>query len=150
MDAADSDFYEERLEAAQGGLSALGDSAVRRAVLAGSTSQPSSPAHSSPASPRDAAAAGAQVGVAVSICSGDGEERGEVSFDGGLSLPAVLYDRLFSYQQVGVQWMWELHMQRSGGVVPFCCAAIALLLLEMVDNRVCPCICWELNRESAA
>ncbi|GJD06797.1 protein chromatin remodeling 8 [Galdieria sulphuraria] len=41
----------------------------------------------------------------------------DVCFDGGLRLPADIYDRLFPYQQVGVQWLWELHCQGVGGIV---------------------------------
>jgi hypothetical protein len=41
-----------------------------------------------------------------------------VRIDGGFSMPAALYDRLFPYQQVGVKWMWELHLQRAGGALP--------------------------------
>lgn len=138
MLTADSDFYEERLEAAKGGVSALGDSAVRHAVLASSPSQPSSLANSPPLSPRaarpaaavpGAAPAGGAGGVESDVEGGEGEKE-TVSFDGGLTLPAALYDRLFTYQQVGVQWMWELHMQRTGGallsavlsaaILPFC------------------------------
>ena len=108
----------------QGGVGALGDSAVRQAVLASSTSQPSSLANSPPSSPRPyhAAAEGtASEGAAAGTARGADVEKQEVSFDGGLTLPATLYDRLFTYQQVGVQWMWELHMQRTGGTAPFCC-----------------------------
>jgi hypothetical protein len=128
--SADSDFYEERLEAVRDGHSAPGgDSAVRQAVLASSTSQPSSLANSPPLSPRAPQPASGASGPACSQGGNIPKEKEMVSFDGGLSIPAALYDRLFSYQQVGVQWMWELHMQRTGGVVlqstpiefaPFC------------------------------
>ena len=54
--------------------------------------------------------------------------------EGGLRVPQVIYcliviaiyfffsiqviwSRLFSYQKVGVQWMWELHQQRCGGIL---------------------------------
>ncbi|KAK4525636.1 hypothetical protein GAYE_SCF15G3545 [Galdieria yellowstonensis] len=43
--------------------------------------------------------------------------REDVCFEGGLRLPADIYDRLFPYQQVGVQWLWELHCQGVGGIV---------------------------------
>lgn len=45
-------------------------------------------------------------------------QKGEalIHFDGGFQLPASTYDRLFPYQQVGVKWLWELHLQRAGGV----------------------------------
>ena len=29
----------------------------------------------------------------------------------------MIWSRLFSYQKVGVQWMWELHQQRCGGIL---------------------------------
>ena len=38
-----------------------------------------------------------------------------IRMDGGFSMLAATYDRLFPYQQVGVKWMWELHLQRAGG-----------------------------------
>jgi hypothetical protein len=115
--AADTDFYERRLEEAQGGGSALGDTNVRRAVL--STSRTTSRANSPPLSPHDTPSAAGDKVKSAAVHEGDG--KGTVSFDGGLSLPAALYDRLFPYQQVGVQWMWELHMQRTGGARPLLC-----------------------------
>eukprot|EP00871_Galdieria_phlegrea_P003754 jgi/Galph1/437/GphlegSOOS_G5235.1 len=41
----------------------------------------------------------------------------DICFEGGLRLPAEIYDRLFPYQQVGVQWLWELHCQGVGGII---------------------------------
>ncbi|GJQ12130.1 hypothetical protein GpartN1_g3921.t1 [Galdieria partita] len=41
----------------------------------------------------------------------------DVCFEGGLRLPADIYDRLFPYQQVGLRWLWELHCQGVGGIV---------------------------------
>jgi hypothetical protein len=43
-----------------------------------------------------------------------------VRFDGGFSIPARIYGQLFPYQQVGVKWLWELHTQRAGGMLPQC------------------------------
>ena len=45
------------------------------------------------------------------------EADADVYMDGGFSMAAAVYDRLFPYQQVGVKWMWELHLQRAGGVL---------------------------------
>lgn len=81
-----------------------GDAAVRSAVLPvdGPASQPASPGGGSPA---------------------DGEAAVDVvAFDGGFQLPSALFQRLFPYQQVGVQWLWELHLQRAGGAPPLLCA----------------------------
>jgi DNA excision repair protein ERCC-6 len=32
-------------------------------------------------------------------------------------VPAAIYRRLFDYQRTGVKWLWELHCQRSGGII---------------------------------
>ncbi|XP_047315447.1 protein CHROMATIN REMODELING 8 isoform X2 [Impatiens glandulifera] len=40
-----------------------------------------------------------------------------VTLEGGLNIPNTIYDKLFDYQKVGVQWLWELHCQRAGGVI---------------------------------
>ncbi len=32
-------------------------------------------------------------------------------------MPGRLWRRLYAYQQMGVQWLWELHQARSGGVL---------------------------------
>ena len=37
--------------------------------------------------------------------------------EGGLRVPAVIWSRLYNYQKVGVQWMFELHQQRCGGIL---------------------------------
>ncbi|KAL3917622.1 MAG: hypothetical protein SGILL_004626 [Bacillariaceae sp.] len=42
---------------------------------------------------------------------------GEEVYDGGLVVPAWVNDRLFPYQRTGLQWMWELHRQQSGGIL---------------------------------
>ncbi|KAA0038015.1 protein CHROMATIN REMODELING 8 isoform X1 [Cucumis melo var. makuwa] len=53
--------------------------------------------------------------------SGDLEEDvNELSFvtlEGGLKIPQSIFDQLFDYQKVGVQWLWELHCQRAGGII---------------------------------
>jgi SNF2 family DNA or RNA helicase len=74
-----------------------GSLAVRKAVL---TDDPSSDAE--PTTSREVAA----------------HRPDMVRFDGGFALQASTYDRLFPYQQVGVKWLWELHVQRAGGELP--------------------------------
>lgn len=38
-------------------------------------------------------------------------------FSGGLRIPGDIFPSLFDYQKVGVQWLWELHVQNAGGIV---------------------------------
>ncbi|CAO2185215.1 unnamed protein product [Urochloa humidicola] len=40
-----------------------------------------------------------------------------VILEGGLRIPGTIYEQLFDYQKVGVQWLWELHCQRAGGII---------------------------------
>lgn len=47
----------------------------------------------------------------------DGEETPFVELEGGLKIPETIFSRLFDYQKVGVQWLWELHCQRAGGII---------------------------------
>jgi DNA excision repair protein ERCC-6 len=42
---------------------------------------------------------------------------GEQVFEDGLVVPAWINDRLFPYQRTGLQWMWELHRQKCGGIL---------------------------------
>jgi DNA excision repair protein ERCC-6 len=35
----------------------------------------------------------------------------------GLKIPKILWSRLYNYQRVGVQWMFELHQQKCGGIL---------------------------------
>ena len=35
----------------------------------------------------------------------------------GLKVPSYLWSKLYNYQKVGVQWMYELHQQKVGGVL---------------------------------
>ncbi|KAI3993404.1 hypothetical protein MKX01_010147 [Papaver californicum] len=44
-------------------------------------------------------------------------EDSYVTLEGGLRIPEVIFDKLFDYQKVGVQWLWELHCQRAGGII---------------------------------
>lgn len=38
-------------------------------------------------------------------------------FKGGLRIPGDIFPSLFDYQKVGVQWLWELHVQNAGGII---------------------------------
>ncbi|XP_050205828.1 protein CHROMATIN REMODELING 8 [Mercurialis annua] len=40
-----------------------------------------------------------------------------VTLEGGLKIPETIFHKLFEYQKVGVQWLWELHCQRAGGII---------------------------------
>lgn len=40
-----------------------------------------------------------------------------VVLEGGLKIPGAIFSKLFDYQKVGVQWLWELHCQRAGGII---------------------------------
>ena len=37
--------------------------------------------------------------------------------EGGLRVPAKMWQSLYHYQKVGVQWLWELHQQDVGGIL---------------------------------
>jgi DNA excision repair protein ERCC-6 len=41
----------------------------------------------------------------------------DISLEGGLHIPSLIYDKLFDYQKTGVKWLWELHCQKSGGII---------------------------------
>ncbi|XP_072951427.1 DNA excision repair protein CSB [Typha angustifolia] len=45
------------------------------------------------------------------------DEPSAVTLEGGLKIPEIIYTKLFDYQKVGVQWLWELHCQRAGGII---------------------------------
>ncbi|KAG1370187.1 DNA excision repair protein CSB [Cocos nucifera] len=47
----------------------------------------------------------------------DDGEQSPVILEGGLKIPASIYMNLFDYQKVGIQWLWELHCQRAGGII---------------------------------
>ncbi|XP_044503023.1 protein CHROMATIN REMODELING 8-like isoform X2 [Mangifera indica] len=47
----------------------------------------------------------------------DDSESGFVTLEGGLKIPESIFSNLFDYQKVGVQWLWELHCQRAGGII---------------------------------
>ncbi|KAL0418631.1 UNVERIFIED_CONTAM: protein CHROMATIN REMODELING 8 [Sesamum radiatum] len=40
-----------------------------------------------------------------------------LTLEGGLKIPETIFSELFDYQKVGVQWLWELHCQRAGGII---------------------------------
>jgi hypothetical protein len=109
---ADSDWFAERLalveeEATARSSGPRGDVYVRKAVLDESSKEPSrevSPERSGEVQTVITGPVGLEKDVAE-----------DVTFDGGYRVPAKLFDRLFPYQQVGVQWLWELHLQRAGG-----------------------------------
>lgn len=44
-------------------------------------------------------------------------EEDIVTLEGGLKIPAKIFDNLFDYQKTGVKWLWELHSQRAGGII---------------------------------
>lgn len=41
----------------------------------------------------------------------------DIVFDGGMRVPAFLYEKLFDYQRTGLKWLWELYAQRAGGII---------------------------------
>ncbi|XP_020581319.1 DNA excision repair protein CSB isoform X2 [Phalaenopsis equestris] len=45
------------------------------------------------------------------------EDQSYIILEGGLKIPNFVYRQLFDYQKVGVQWLWELHCQRAGGII---------------------------------
>ncbi|KAM1987803.1 hypothetical protein ACFX15_035015 [Malus domestica] len=47
----------------------------------------------------------------------DDDEYPHVTLEGGLKIPEYIFKQLFDYQKVGVQWLWELHCQRAGGII---------------------------------
>ena len=47
----------------------------------------------------------------------DDDGANYVILEGGLKIPERIFDQLFDYQKVGVQWLWELHCQRAGGII---------------------------------
>ncbi|PRQ25810.1 putative DNA helicase chromatin remodeling SNF2 family [Rosa chinensis] len=47
----------------------------------------------------------------------DDDEYPHVTLEGGLKIPEYIFEQLFDYQKVGVQWLWELHCQKAGGII---------------------------------
>ena len=40
-----------------------------------------------------------------------------VDIGDGLRVPAFILEKLFPYQRRGMSWMWDLHRQRTGGIL---------------------------------
>ncbi|XP_021888520.1 protein CHROMATIN REMODELING 8 isoform X2 [Carica papaya] len=59
--------------------------------------------------------------LVTSSCEEDQQENVDsadfVMLEGGLKIPDSIIGKLFDYQKVGVQWLWELHCQRAGGII---------------------------------
>lgn len=47
----------------------------------------------------------------------DNNDMSSVQLEGGLNIPGSIFSKLFDYQRIGVQWLWELHCQRAGGII---------------------------------
>eukprot|EP00276_Gloeochaete_wittrockiana_P011319 CAMPEP_0184645804 /NCGR_PEP_ID=MMETSP0308-20130426/2400_1 /TAXON_ID=38269 /ORGANISM="Gloeochaete witrockiana, Strain SAG 46.84" /LENGTH=1061 /DNA_ID=CAMNT_0027075225 /DNA_START=95 /DNA_END=3280 /DNA_ORIENTATION=+ len=45
------------------------------------------------------------------------DAHGDFVLDGGYSLPARVYRKLFPHQREGIAWMWKLHAKRMGGIL---------------------------------
>ena len=45
------------------------------------------------------------------------DDEDDEEFEGGFKVPKKIWERLYSYQKVGVRWMWELHLQKCGGIL---------------------------------
>lgn len=45
------------------------------------------------------------------------DELAYVTLEGGLKVPDSIFQKLFDYQKVGLQWLWELHCQKAGGII---------------------------------
>ncbi|EEB13301.1 DNA repair and recombination protein RAD26, putative [Pediculus humanus corporis] len=39
------------------------------------------------------------------------------TIDNGFKMPSIIWNKLFKYQRVGVQWLWELNIQQCGGIL---------------------------------
>ncbi|KAF5192713.1 Chromatin remodeling [Thalictrum thalictroides] len=53
----------------------------------------------------------------LDINDADDSEPSYVTLEGGLKIPQVIFSKLFEYQKIGVQWLWELHCQKAGGII---------------------------------
>lgn len=56
-------------------------------------------------------------GLATSFSEEDDDGSTCITLEGGLRIPVAIFIKLFDYQKVGVQWLWELHCQRAGGII---------------------------------
>lgn len=48
------------------------------------------------------------------------DENGIIQYtelDGGFKLPTKIWNKLYPYQQAGIEWLWELHRNSSGGIL---------------------------------
>ena len=41
----------------------------------------------------------------------------DIEFEGGFRVPGCIWNDLLEYQRTGLQWMWELHCQNTGGLI---------------------------------
>jgi SNF2 family DNA or RNA helicase len=48
---------------------------------------------------------------------GAGDQRTEVSFRNGLTVPREIYGNLLQYQLAALRWMWELRKKSHGGIL---------------------------------
>jgi hypothetical protein len=44
----------------------------------------------------------------------DKQGFGKQYLEHGFVVPGVLWDQLYAYQRLGVEWLWSLHQQRLG------------------------------------
>lgn len=44
-------------------------------------------------------------------------QKESIEISDGFSLPRILYEKLYPYQQDGVKWLWKLHNTAPGGVL---------------------------------
>ena len=40
-----------------------------------------------------------------------------IELDAGLQVPENIWNRLYKFQKTGLKWLWELHLQRCGGIL---------------------------------
>lgn len=40
-----------------------------------------------------------------------------IELDAGLQVPENVWNRLYKFQKTGLKWLWELHLQRCGGIL---------------------------------
>lgn len=67
--------------------------------------------------PRDAVISSCEDEKPEEVINVDDHEPPYVTLEGGLKIPENIFCALFDYQKVGVQWLWELHCQRAGGII---------------------------------
>jgi len=80
----------------------------------------------------------------------DSGEAEDVHFDGGLRVPGSMFDRLFDYQRTGVKWLWELHCQRTGGIIGDEMGARSRLRLRLRRARARSYICHRPGQDGPA